>query len=195
MARNELISLGLVATGPLHVYAINTMIKEMGLEDWAKASRASIYNSLARLERDGFVNVAVQQVGNTPPRKVYSITHSGWQRLHDEQLDALLSCAGHDSCFGVALTFLFGMPAHKAIELCTQRLSALDRQIEHLKHEMTVHKKEGIHSVVILLTSAIEYVQVEIKTTKRLIELLTKDPQYYAGLLTRLSEWAKSFAA
>ena len=55
MAKNELVSLGLIYHQPMHAYAINAVIKEMNLEHWAKISPASIYNALSRLEKNGSV--------------------------------------------------------------------------------------------------------------------------------------------
>ena len=74
MAKNELVSLALIYSKPIHGYAINSIIKNMGLEHWAKISAASLYNTLARLVKQDCVTVVKEKVGKMPARKVYTIT-------------------------------------------------------------------------------------------------------------------------
>lgn len=88
--RNALVSLGLVQEGPVHVYGLNAVIEEMGIEDWTRLSRASICNTLVRLEWEGCVEVSVEHVGSRPQTKVHAIAQNGKQCLWAELTRALL---------------------------------------------------------------------------------------------------------
>jgi DNA-binding PadR family transcriptional regulator len=66
LAKNEMVCLGLVYSEPCHTYALDRFIKEMGLEEWGNFSRSSVYNTLARLESEGCVEVTTEKVSKMP---------------------------------------------------------------------------------------------------------------------------------
>ena len=189
MAKNELVSLALIYDAPKHAYALNAMIQDIGLEHWAKISRASMYNTLSRLEKAGYVRVAVKRVGKTPPRKEYAITAKGKKRLHDELAAALRSTADAECVFSLAVTFLFGMPAKEAIEHCKARIGDLRGILKHLDEEHADYEGCEIDVALIVIRAARKHIRAEIESTQDLIALLKKRPTYYAGLLARMKEY------
>jgi DNA-binding PadR family transcriptional regulator len=189
VAKNELISLALIYDAPKHAYALNSIIKDIGLEHWAKISRASIYNCLSRLQKQRCVKVSTVQVGNMPPRKVYAITAKGKKRLHDEQVAALRSVAEPDSMFPLAVTFLFGMQAKEAIQHCRARIGDLKGVVKHLDEEHGEYEGCEIDVALIVINAARKHIQAEIESTKNLIALLSKKPAYYNELLKRMKEY------
>ena len=191
MAKNELVSLALIYDAPQHAYALNSIIKDIGLEHWARISRASIYNSLGRLEKQGCVRVSIAQVGNMPPRKVYAITARGKKRLHDEQVGALHCIEQKDNLFPLAVSFLFGMPAKEAIAHCRARITEFKGILKHLDEEHSGYKGCEIDVALIIINTARKHIHAEIAATRDLIILLTKKPAYYKELARRMKEYYK----
>jgi DNA-binding PadR family transcriptional regulator len=189
MAKNELVSLGLIYDSPKHAYALNAIIKDIGLEHWATISRASIYNTLSRLESEGCVVVSRKQVGNTPPRKVYGITPRGKERLRTEQRNALLADGFTDGLFCLAATFLVGMPAREAIEHCTRRVEMLDASMKGLGNQEESHRQCGLDNAALIIDAARRHLAVEIETTRNLAALLTRNPNYYQRMYRRMREY------
>lgn len=180
MAKNDLVSLALVFHEPMHAYAINAIIKEMGLEHWAHISPASIYNSFSRLEKVGCVNVSTEKVGKMPERKVYRITSSGKERFLDELKDAILSRGMGDNPFYLAVAFAYGIAADEALPILQERIDNLEKALNHVTEEYEQLKKLNGHSGMIITKAGMKHVKVEIEAAKEFIELLKTKPDFYA---------------
>lgn len=75
----DLLLLGLLARKSMHGYEIRQVLDDFEIENWTSISTTHIYWVLSKLEKAGLVQVAVEQEGNRPPRKTYSITEKGRQ--------------------------------------------------------------------------------------------------------------------
>ncbi len=118
--------LALLAEGPAHGYQLERMVWNRGFRYWASAKRSAIYLALKRLSEQGLVASELEQ-GSAAPRKVYTITEAGRERL---ALDAVehLSFSDHphtEMDLGIyALPFLECDRALAALEQCHTTLSA-----------------------------------------------------------------------
>jgi PadR family transcriptional regulator AphA len=74
--------LGLLTQCPMSGYDIKRFLKSLG---WlvGSPSYGAIYPALHALLQDGLVTVQVLSDENKPPRKIYTITRTGEQALHD----------------------------------------------------------------------------------------------------------------
>ncbi len=179
MAKNELVSLALIYYAPMHAYAINSFVKEMGLEHWAYISPASIYNSLARLEKLECVDVATEKVGNMPERKVYSITSKGKSRFLEELKEAIMSENMGDYPFYLAVSFAYGIPPEEALPILQDRIDNLEKVLEHITSEYEELKAQKVFSGMIITKAGMKHVQIEIEAAKEFVELLKTNPEYY----------------
>lgn len=179
MAKNDLVSLALVYNEPMHAYAINTIIKEMGLEHWAYISPASIYNTLSRLEKVGCVAVTIEKVGNMPERKVYQITPKGKEQFLDELKEAFLSRGLGDNPFYLAVMFAYGITADEAIPTLQERIKNLEKALEHVTKEYEELKGMDGYSGMIITKAGKKHIEIEIEAAKEFIELLKTKPDFY----------------
>ena len=186
MAKNEMISLGLVYSEPCHAYALDEFINGMGLTQWGNISRASIYNTLKRLESQGCVEATFEKVGNMPDRKVYAITEKGKQRLLEELRENMLSPATGDNFLFLAMCFNFGMFADEAIEILENRIENLNNQIEKLKMDYEELKNWKVYHSMIMINAGLKYIELDIETTKEFIKLLKENPDYFNKNLTEM---------
>jgi len=114
---------------PMHVYRIQKLFEAEGKDRVVNVrSRASLYQTIERLERLGLVEVAetVHQEGY-PDRVMYALTDAGRDTAQVWLREMLSETGGEYPEFIVALSLLFGLPVDEArdqLELRMQRLSA-----------------------------------------------------------------------
>lgn len=123
-----LLLLGVLMTQSQHGYQINDFI-ENRLCRIADMKKATAYAQLDRLHAGGMVNIAVKQVGNRPPRKVYTIADAGRELFH-QLLAANLAAVETPTYAGdIGLMFINHLPRAEAIAALRQRLDQLDALI------------------------------------------------------------------
>jgi len=125
-----LLLLGVLMTQSRHGYQINEFI-ERQLCDVVTMKKPTAYALLDRLAGDGYISVHIEQEGNRPPRKVYTITDAG-RALFDDLLQANLSSL-ETPVFNddIGLMFLNHLPHERIIDLLRQRLRKLERVLEN----------------------------------------------------------------
>ncbi len=124
----KLLLLGLLLSQSLHGYQINDVILN-NLSGFVEMKRSTVYSTLDNLCASGHVQMNIEQVGNRPPRKVYTVTDKG-QRLFDKLLRELLfTVDGFAMPFDTALLFLDTLPQGQWAEWLRQRKRALDEAI------------------------------------------------------------------
>jgi DNA-binding PadR family transcriptional regulator len=149
------------------------------VDQWTNISRASIYNTLKRLEAEGCVTVKTEKVGNMPERNVYTITEKGKQRLLEELRQNMLLPQDSGNTFALAMLFCFGMPAEEAIGILEKRIAILNNEIEKLKTDCSKAEKNKVYNWVIFSKAAIKHMELEIETAKEFIKLFGEVPDYY----------------
>jgi DNA-binding PadR family transcriptional regulator len=103
--RVEVVVLGLLAEEPLYGYQLLERFRERAMDVWAEVGRASVYQALHRLEREGSVGGKSQGGADGPERRVYRITRSGRDRLRRGLSERFGADAPYESEAGVALGF------------------------------------------------------------------------------------------
>lgn len=189
MAKNEMVALGLICSEPCHTYALDGLIHAMGLEQWANIAKASIYNTLRRLESEGCVTVTTEKVGNMPERKVYAIAEKGKQRLLEELRENMLLPGTSDNIFALAMCFNFGMSADEAIEILEKRIENLNNEIEKLKMVYEEVKKYKVYNSMILINAGLKHIELEIETVKEFMKLFREVPDYFNENLSEMYRW------
>ncbi len=189
MAKNELVSLALLKVSPMHAYAINSILEEMGVEHWAQVSRASLYATLNRLEKKGAISVRFEKVDNMPERKVYSITEMGEMQLKQELKDAISTvCKSDSNLFHLGVNLFFGVSPDDGIVWCKERISSLTAVLKHVLAEMSALQKIECLSAVLTLEAAKSHTDVELKATHDFMDLLTNKPDYFEEYSKLLKE-------
>lgn len=74
---------------PTHGYEIQKFLQVSGTEQWAKIQSGSIYYALTKLEKDKFIRVLREERTGSRVRKIYEITESGKNELHNEMAEEL----------------------------------------------------------------------------------------------------------
>ena len=127
----KLLLLGLLLSHGMHGYQINEMLDQNpGTPISLKKSNA--YRLLMDMEQEGWVKYVIEQEGNRPQRRVYSVTEDGekaFYRLLRKNLSAHAS-PEFPSCVG--LDFLHKLPLEEAVSLLENRLNLVKEKFQEL---------------------------------------------------------------
>ena len=77
MTLNEALILSYVKRGIGYGYNILNHVRKSRSDEWVDFSRAGLYKTLDKLEKNGLIEKRLEQTGGRPPKKVYSITGTG----------------------------------------------------------------------------------------------------------------------
>jgi PadR family transcriptional regulator PadR len=122
----EVVVLGLLEEGgPAHGYALLERLRDRSMGFWVEVGKASVYQSLRRLEREGFVTGREQDGEVGPDRRVFRITGSGRKRLRDAATELAGDRALSDTTAGAALGVANALPVGGRRRLAEAREQAL----------------------------------------------------------------------
>jgi DNA-binding PadR family transcriptional regulator len=125
VARVDVVVLGLLAEEPLHGYELIERFRSRALGRWTEVGRASVYQSLKRLEDAGLVEGRGEPGAGGPDRRVYRITRPGRDRLHTGLVERYRQEAGYRSDAAAALGQVHALPPAEAREALAAREEAL----------------------------------------------------------------------
>ena len=116
--------------GPMHVYRMQKMFEAQGKDRVVNVrSRASLYQTIERLERHGLVEVyETRREEGYPDRVLYAITDAGREVARQWLREMLHTTEGEYPEFIAALSILFGLPPDEAraeLELRAESLQAV----------------------------------------------------------------------
>jgi DNA-binding PadR family transcriptional regulator len=123
--------LELLAEAPMHPYEMKQKMHERGHERAIPLKAASIYDTVERLFKAGFIEpVVTNREGRRPERTIYRLTQTGAQEL-DSWLRQLLEEPSREyPRFAAALMFLGALRRKEdAIAVLERRASAFEAQI------------------------------------------------------------------
>ena len=175
---------------PMHVYKMQKVFEATGKARVVNVrSRASLYQTLERLQRHGLVQVAeTVRVEGYPDRVIYAITDAG-REVAREWLRQMLRATDNDYPeFLAALSILFGLPPDEAraeLELRVQRLSA---DLAEARAELAAIPPELPRLFLLEEEYRVALLSAEVSFLSGVIEDLK------AGRLTWSEEWLRQVA-
>ena len=123
---------------PMHVYRMQKLFEAQGKDRVVNVrSRASLYQTIERLQRLGLVEVAetVRQEGY-PERVVYAITEAGRETARDWLREMLSNPGGQYPEFIAALSLLFGLPVEEARDQLALRAERVGAQLAEAEQSL-----------------------------------------------------------
>ena len=133
MDERTLLLLGMLRIQSQHGYQLNEFI-EHNLGHVTDMKKPTAYALLDRLEQSGAIASRLEQEGNRPPRKVYSITPQGEQLFAALLRETLASASPYVVASDVGLMFLDALELSEGVALLEQRLAAVRAQIAEVAH-------------------------------------------------------------
>lgn len=136
------VCLGILSLGDATGYEIKKMFEDDKMQIFVEASFGSIYPALARLAKDGLVEVRTESGNGRPDRKIYSLTAAG-KKAFDE---VMLGQPGPDrfrSDFLFMLLFADLIPGAHLSALIDEKIADLEGRIDYITQRMPDAKTPG----------------------------------------------------
>ncbi|HKF16753.1 MAG TPA: PadR family transcriptional regulator [Candidatus Dormibacteraeota bacterium] len=123
--------LNLLSERAMHPYEMKTLMRERGHDAVIKLKGGSVYDTVERLQRLGFIDtVETSREGRRPERTVYAINEAGRDELKAWLRDMVARPVNDYPQFAAALAFVVGLEdCQEVISELTRRAVALEAQI------------------------------------------------------------------
>jgi DNA-binding PadR family transcriptional regulator len=119
---------------PMHPYRMQQLIKDRGKDEVINVTqRASLYQTINRLEREGLIVAqSVSRDENRPERTVYELTDAGRQTMVDWMREILSTPSPEFPEFPAALSVLAVLTAKDARQQLERRVPLLEAELKRL---------------------------------------------------------------
>jgi DNA-binding PadR family transcriptional regulator len=131
----EVVVLGLLAEEPLYGYDLLERFRTRSMGFWVEIGKASVYQVLRRLERDGLIAGRSQDGPEGPDRRVYRITKAGRAHLKSGLSERFASLEPYETDGGLALGFAHLLSASDARKAVDERETAVRDLLDAIKTE------------------------------------------------------------
>jgi DNA-binding PadR family transcriptional regulator len=127
--------LSLLYEAPMHPYRMLQLIKERGKDEVVNVrDRASIYQTIERLQREGLITVAeTARDEKRPERTVYRLTEEGSVIAHDWLREMLAQPAREFPEFPAALSFVAMLTPEDALRQLEARIVRREAELARLE--------------------------------------------------------------
>ena len=135
VSKVEVVVLGLLAEEPLYGYDLLERFRERSMGFWVEVGKASVYQVLRRLEREGLVTGRSQEGPEGPDRRVYRITRTGRARLIAGLEERFGDLEPYETDAGVAFGFAHLLSATQARKALDARETSVRDLLDAVKTE------------------------------------------------------------
>lgn len=133
----ECLVLGLLHSGARYGHEIDKMMDQQQIRLWTKTNRATIYQSLKRIEKKGWVTTKVEKVGDMPDRKIYNLTEKGKKAFQSMVSEGLASQDLVTFDYAIVVGWLGVLPQELVLEQIAKRKTFVKKIINQFPlHEV-----------------------------------------------------------
>ena len=130
----DVVVLGLLAERPMHGYDLLERFRSRGMGLWSDLNKASLYQALRRLEREGLIAGRSQRGREGPGRRVFRNTRLGRDRLAGAAAELAGDPVGSDAA--TALGFGHVLTASAARATAEVRERALEQLLASVRDDI-----------------------------------------------------------
>ncbi len=135
VSKVEVVVLGLLAEEPMYGYDLLERFRTRSMGFWVEVGKASVYQVLRRLEREGLIGGRSQDGPEGPDRRVYRITKAGRDRLTTGLSDRFGMLEPYETGAGLALGFVHLLSATEARKAADARETAVRDLLDAVRTE------------------------------------------------------------
>lgn len=157
---------------PTHGYEIQKYIQLNQMNDWTKIQSGSIYYAIAKLEKDGCIDLIREENNGQKVRKIYAINNKGREELKGllyKELAKPIYNIKSDKF--IAYPFIKGISKELMIDIVKKHIKKLSKDLNNIKQwqEIKINDKSlGIEKISFeMMISSLEY---QIKWHEELIK-------------------------
>jgi DNA-binding PadR family transcriptional regulator len=139
----ELAALGLLQDEPLHGYRLKKQL-ETFMGGCVSANYGAIYPLLKRLQRQGLIDVMLEEAGSQGGnRRIYCITPTGQDRWQQEMMaHPQESWVNSRARFMIKFLFFSHLQPEQRLSLMTHRLEACQQRLGKVQPDLTASQRD-----------------------------------------------------
>jgi len=185
-----LAALAMLYEAPMHPYRMQSLIKERGKDEVINVGqRASLYQTIGRLEREGLIRAQrVTRDENRPERTVYELTDAGRAITLDWMRQILSTPTLEFPEFPAAISFLPLLTPKEVLRQLEARTLALRAEIERIDRQCA-----QASAVPRLFLLEMELLRATHETERVWVASVIRDLR--SGTLTWSKPWLRKIAA
>ncbi len=175
-----------------HGYEIYEILNSNNVEKFMDFSKATIYNSLKRLEKNEMLQSSVVENENKPPKTVYTLNKVGKEYLIELVEESLSSCK-FETIFAANLGYHFHhlLDFDTLISILKNRLDEYRKLEKHIEPKYHMSKQLDIFHMEVIMESNLTHIKAEIKKVERVVEKYQTDPGYLKSNDERVKKFMK----
>jgi len=182
--------LAMLYESPMHPYRMQQIIKDRGKHEVIDVSqRASLYQTINRLERDGLISARkIAKAENRPERTIYEITAVGTETLRGWIRHMLATPVKEYPEFPAALSVICLLPVKDALAQLRKRAEVLEAELKRVDADLI---QASFLPRLFLLE--MELIRAQVATELTWVKTVVSD--LYTGKLTWTEAWLRKMAA
>lgn len=147
MTQIDIILLALLYDKDYYGYEIETIIEQRNMRVWTNIGFSSIYNSLNKLEKKGFINSRYEKEYGSPKRKVYFIKDETRVIVKEHIIEMLSEYNPDSSKFDIGMAFSYLISKEEFYQALMKREENLIKRRELIlkKYDQHTTAKERPH--------------------------------------------------
>jgi DNA-binding PadR family transcriptional regulator len=182
--------LAMLYEAPMHPYRMQQLIRDRGKAEVINVSqRASLYQTIDRLEREGLIKAQkVTKAENRPERTAYEITDVGAEMMRAWLRDMLATPVREYPEFPAALSVIGLLPVKDVLVQLRKRIEVLEAELQRVDGEL---KQNAFLPRIFLLE--MELLRAQVTTELTWVKTVVSD--LYTGKLTWTEAWLRRMGA
>jgi DNA-binding PadR family transcriptional regulator len=180
---SDLIILFFLYQGASHCgYSMKQLIQGARVPEWLPISSMTVYQSMKRLEKAGFIDGETEKPASHPERINYRITQEGKDYFDDSLKQEMATFAREYFHFDIAVGLSSYLPLKKRIQAATKRIRQLKERLAVVEEGFTTYP-QSVRSPFprwLLLDHERAFLQAEIKWLRRFMKLIRENEQHRA---------------
>jgi len=182
--------LAMLYESPMHPYRMQQLIRDRGKHEVINVTqRASLYQTMNRLEREGLIRAQkIAKAENRPERTIYEITAAGTETLRAWVRDMLATPVKEYPEFPAALSVIALLPVKDALAQLRKRLELLEAELKRVDRELA---QASFLPRLFLLE--MELIRAQVATELTWVKTVVSD--LYTGKLKWTEAWLRKMAA
>ncbi|MDS0527088.1 PadR family transcriptional regulator [Clostridium sp. SHJSY1] len=182
ISKASVLILGILEQRALNPYELIKVLRIFHVNDWFNIADSTVYATIKKLCKGGYLEGELSKNGNMPEKTVYSVTEKGRKQLGEQLVNALSTFSYDVLEFSVAALFFDFFEKKEILKLLEERLiflekyeCGIDSQINYLKNE----------NIPILFLA-------DIKRNKKIITCEKEVTKDYIDEIAHMQEWSKT---
>ncbi len=167
--------LGFLNEGEKNPYEIKKLYETLGMSKWFPIADSSIYSTIAKLSKKGFIKGKTVESKNAPKKTIYSITPEGEEALRQTVSDYFEKPGNDFSKFEVGMLLMDLLPKEEIMKKLKSLLSGIDKMHYEVKKQI-LRLEQSSYSIPVATIAVFKHkyhiLDAERKTINDLIRVL-----------------------